>query len=215
MLALWAGLLAGALHVLAGPDHLVALAPLAVRHPRRALRTGVAWGLGHGLGVLALGLLGLLVREFIDIDALSAWSELLVGFVLIGIGAWSIRAALRLVVHNVPDDAHLLPAHVADAAPPRIHSPAAFGVGLLHGAAGAGHLFGVIPSLAFPPPEAALYLLAYLASAVAAMAGFGLLAGQLARIGAGRHLRPVLISCGALSVALGAGWIALGVEGVL
>ncbi len=210
MLALWAGLLAGALHVLAGPDHLVALAPLAIRHPARALRTGVAWGMGHGFGVLLLGALGLFVREAVDIDALSAWSELLVGFVLIGVGAWAVRSALRLVLKDAPADAHL-----HDVEPPRAHAPAAFGVGLLHGAAGAGHLFGVIPSLAFPPAEAITYLLAYLVAAVAAMAGFGLLAGLLARAGAGRRLRPILVSCGALSIALGGWWIVSGVEGVL
>jgi hypothetical protein len=49
MMALLTGLFAGALHVLAGPDHLVALAPIAADKPRRALSLGLRWGLGHGL----------------------------------------------------------------------------------------------------------------------------------------------------------------------
>jgi hypothetical protein len=51
MMALLIGLLADALHVLAGPGHLVALAPIAADKPRRALSFGLHWGLGYGLGI--------------------------------------------------------------------------------------------------------------------------------------------------------------------
>ena len=45
------GLLAGSMHVVSGPDHLVALAPLALHDKKRAYGVGALWGLGHGVGV--------------------------------------------------------------------------------------------------------------------------------------------------------------------
>ena len=89
-----AGLVAGAVHVLSGPDHLAAIAPYAVADKARSWRTGVRWGLGHSAGVLVVGLLVLLTRQALPVEALSARSELGVGLVLIGIGIWGIRAAL-------------------------------------------------------------------------------------------------------------------------
>eukprot|EP00438_Fugacium_kawagutii_P025792 Skav209817 [mRNA] locus=scaffold2424:43838:54211:+ [translate_table: standard] len=48
---------AGAFHSLSGPDHLAALAPLALRTsgPGKAFRTGAFWGFGHVLGQVLLG----------------------------------------------------------------------------------------------------------------------------------------------------------------
>ena len=89
-----AGLIAGFLHVLSGPDHLAAMAPYAVEGQRRAWRTGVRWGLGHTAGVLGVGLLALMFRDALHVEALSAWAERCVGFVLIGVGIWGMRAAL-------------------------------------------------------------------------------------------------------------------------
>ena len=43
----------GGLHVFSGVDHLAALAPVAVADAQRAGRTGMVWGLGHGIGVEA------------------------------------------------------------------------------------------------------------------------------------------------------------------
>lgn len=218
MFPLWAGLLAGLLHVISGPDHLVALAPMAVHNPGRALRTGAMWGLGHGLGVLALGGLGILVRGSIDVEAWSAWAEALVGLVLIGVGGWALRSALKVVVHthdhdhdHTHDHLHLhigRVEHASKAAHAR-HSHAAFGVGMLHGAAGVGHLFGVIPSMALPPADAVIYLVAYLVAAVAAMAGFGLLLGRLSGRASASTLRGVLATCGVASMVLGVVWVGL------
>ncbi len=90
----FAGLLAGFVHVLSGPDHLAAIAPYAVDGKSRAWRTGVRWGLGHAAGVLGVGLLVLALREALPVEAVSAWGERLVGLALIGIGIWGICAAL-------------------------------------------------------------------------------------------------------------------------
>ena len=137
------GLFAGFVHVLAGPDHLAAIAPYAVNAKARAWRTGVRWGLGHSAGVLGIGLLALLLRDTLSIDLVSAWSERFVGMVLVGIGIWGLRAALAYGT-----DTHL---HRRDGqSHGHAHEHPAFAVGTVHGLAGSSHLFGVVPALACP-----------------------------------------------------------------
>ncbi len=94
-----AGLTAGAVHVLAGPDHLAAVAPLAANGEGRPWRSGLFWGVGHAGGVLLVGLLAILLREVLPIDRIAGVSEQLVGVVLIGIGVWGIGRGMRQVVH--------------------------------------------------------------------------------------------------------------------
>ncbi len=105
-----AGCLAGALHVIAGPDHLAAVAPLASRSRIGAWRAGLRWGVGHSAGVLAVGAAALALRGIIDVDALSGWSERLVGAMLIGIGLWIGQRAcskrLHAHLHHHDGEAH-------------------------------------------------------------------------------------------------------------
>ena len=61
MLLIFTGLSAGALHVVSGPDHLAVVAPLVAENPSKGFQLGFRWGLGHGLGVVILGLLGMFV----------------------------------------------------------------------------------------------------------------------------------------------------------
>lgn len=209
-----AGGAAGAAHVISGPDHLAALAPMSVHSPRRASQTGAAWGLGHGLGVLGLGTLGQLAKGYIDIQAVSAASELTVGFLLIGIGLWALHRVRSLQVHthdHTHDGSthHHIHIHSNDAAHSG-HSHAAFWVGALHGAAGGGHLLGVLPSLALPPAQAAAYLSTYLFAAVAAMTGFSLALGKLTSRGGPLMLRRILQTTAVASVVIGVAWIGIG-----
>jgi hypothetical protein len=109
---LWAGIAAGLVHVLSGPDHLVAVAPLAVDDDRPHWRAGFRWGLGHTAGVLVIGGLLLAFRELLPIDAISAYSERIVGLALIAIGVWGAHRATRLQVHR-HDHAHgVVHAHI-------------------------------------------------------------------------------------------------------
>lgn len=219
LLALLTGLAAGALHVVAGPDHLAALAPIALRDRLGAIRTGATWGLGHGAGVVLVGGLGVAASQLVDAAWLSAWSEFLVGFLLLGVGAWALRSALKLTVHehghghHDSDHSHLH-LHVGQEAHDRTahrgHTHAAFGVGLLHGAAGTGHLLGVIPALALPAAHAAIYLAAYLVAAVASMAVFGGALGLLARRTGPRALRGLMAASGVAAIAVGLYWLSAG-----
>ncbi|NOY27618.1 MAG: hydantoin utilization protein A [Oligoflexia bacterium] len=218
LVSFFSGLAAGSIHVVTGPDHLAAVAPLAIRDRRAAVRTGAAWGLGHGTGVVALGTAGMLARHVVDVPALSGWSEFSVGFLLIGLGLWSLRTGLRLEIHTHPHDhgdasghahshvhlgdgAHDSGAHAA-------HTHAAFGVGVFHGAAGMGHLLGVVPALALPPAEAAVYLAAYLIAAVVSMALFGYALGEITRRAGVAVVRRMVLVASVFTLAVGAWWLA-------
>lgn len=217
LVPLFSGLAAGSVHVFTGPDHIAAVAPLALRNRRAAVRTGAAWGLGHGLGVAVLGGLAMAARQAVDVEALSGWSEFSVGFLLVGLGTWSLRSALRLKIHSHPHDhdtaGHAHPhVHIGDevhdADAHRGHTHAAFGVGIFHGAAGMGHLLGVVPALALPPAESAVYLAAYLVAAVLSMAGFSFVLGQIAQRAGMRRMRGLMVAVSVFSLAVGGWWLA-------
>src|SRR5215475_4368561 len=82
MIAAITGLIAGIIHVWSGPDHLAAIAPLAVRRPFRSWIPGARWGLGHSVGVGLIGVLSLLLRNLIPRELISQWGERLVGVML-------------------------------------------------------------------------------------------------------------------------------------
>ncbi len=224
MYPLIAGIAAGALHVVSGPDHLAAIAPLAVRAPHRGATTGAAWGLGHAAGVIALGALGAVAKSFINVASIASWSEFLVGAALLGIGLWAVRQSRAVVIHTHEhahgQDAHhdhehehvhlhvRTPAHPPSAH--KHHTHAAFGVGMLHGAAGTGHLLGVLPSLALPPRQAAVYLVAYGVSAVLSMTAFGYGLGRVGTRLSPTHLRRFMIATGLFAVGLGIAWMISG-----
>jgi ABC-type nickel/cobalt efflux system permease component RcnA len=200
------------------------VAPLAADDRGRGFRTGARWGFGHAAGVLAVGGLALLLRSSLPLEGLSAWSERLVGVVLIGIGLWAARRVLRLRVHAHPHDhdgahhAHIH-VHASDAAHDhgapaahRRHVHAAFGIGALHGVAGSAHFLGVLPALALPTLGASVaYVLAFGAGSVLAMAIFaGLVAWAATRFAdtGTRAYRALLALTSASAVIVGLFWLA-------
>lgn len=184
------GLAAGSTHVVSGPDHLAAVLPLAVEGRWRAAATGAWWGVGHAAGVVLLGAVGHLLADHLDIEVLSAWSEIAVGVLLIGLGGWTLWRSAQ------PSSDR-----------PRHTHRSAVGIGFLHGTAGAGHLFGVLPSLGMGPGTAGVYLGAYMMAAVASMALFALGAGVLASKPS--HVPWALRGAGLAAVGVGIAWVAL------
>ncbi|MDF1839737.1 MAG: hydantoin utilization protein A, partial [Planctomycetota bacterium] len=89
------------------------------------------------------------------------------------------------------------------------HRHAALGIGLVHGLAGAGHFWVVLPSLAMGPGEAAIFIASYIGASVVAMAFFGGVMGQLAHRVGSKGLRTLFTSVGVITVAVGAAWLAL------
>jgi hypothetical protein len=218
MIATITGLIAGIIHVWSGPDHLAAIAPLAVRRPRRSWAPGVRWGLGHSAGVGVVGLLSLWLRDLLPINLLSTWGERLVGVMLFGIGLWALRKALKVHAHEHVHEGerHVhLHAHshkIAHEEPQaHQHTHAAFGIGILHGLAGSSHFLGVLPILALPTHTQALaYLLAFAAGTVASMAAFswimGLLASRCAS-GSAQIYRGLMAFCAAMAIGVGCFWL--------
>lgn len=219
LLAVLTGLFAGTAHVLSGPDHLAAVAPLAVDQRGRTWRVGLLWGIGHSSGVWLLALLALVFREAIPIDLLSTWGERLVGFVLIGVGLWGLRRLVGTHVHSHvhEHDGHRhMHIHVHDHPPEEdhpvehSHSHSAFGIGTLHGLAGTSHLLGVLPALLLPSRiSATAYVIAYGIGSIAAMTAFswimGLVASRLDRFG-NRAYRLLLTGSCTAAIVIGCYW---------
>ena len=220
MYVILTGILAGIIHVWTGPDHLTAVAPLAVRRPQRAWVPGVRWGFGHSAGVAVVGLLSLMLRNLIPVDWLSSWGERLVGVMLFGIGLWALHHAFKNKIHahehehdgerHVHFHTHHH-GHAPEKAAPHRHTHAAFGIGTLHGLAGSSHFLGVLPALALPTTtQAVAYIAAFGAGTVLAMTlfswGIGWLALRLTDQGA-IFYRRLMTGCGVAALGVGVFWM--------
>ena len=218
MLTLITGALAGLFHVLSGPDHLAAVAPLAIADRQRGWLAGWTWGIGHASGVVCVAALAVLLRDVLPaIDALSAWSERLVGAALIAVGIWALRRSARVQpaahAHGAMSHDHM---HV-QAGPGWIrrlgHAHASFCLGVLHGIAGSSHFFGVLPALALPSRTAALlYIGAFGCGTVVAMTAFAAVAGSAgARVGRGAVAhRAMMMGAALLALSVGSWWLVVG-----
>jgi hypothetical protein len=215
MLTAITGALAGLFHVLSGPDHLAAVAPLAVADRRRGWIAGWTWGFGHASGVVAVAALGVLLRDLLPpIDVISAWSERLVGVALIAVGLWALRRSARIAphphAHGAVSHDHL---HV-QAGPGWMrrlgHAHASFCLGVLHGIAGSSHFLGVLPALALPTRAAALtYIGAFGVGTVVAMTAFAAVTGFIAggRLAATAH-RAMMATAAVVAIVIGGYWLA-------
>jgi hypothetical protein len=215
MLTIITGALAGFFHVLSGPDHLAAVAPIAVNDRERGWIAGWTWGLGHASGVVVVAVIAILLRDLLPpIETISAWSERLVGGALIAVGLWALRRSLLITpathAHGAATHDHL---HV-QAGPAWLrrlgHVHASFCLGVLHGIAGSSHFFGVLPALALPTRAAALgYIAAFGVGTVVAMTAFAAaagFAGTRARHSAAAH-RAMLLAAASVAIVVGGVWI--------
>jgi ABC-type nickel/cobalt efflux system permease component RcnA len=195
------GFAAAMAHVLSGPDHLAAVAPLALNTKFRPWIIGMAWGIGHLTGMLLLGVLFFFFKEIIPIEFISSYSERIVGFLLIAIGLWSI---LRLFKHNWKRKHSHLHAHLDDKGQVVVHQHghdhsntkkhehtheelahqtywAAMSIGILHGLAGFSHILHMLPTLAFPTKlDSGLYLLGFGGGTIFGMVLFSFILGLIA-----------------------------------
>jgi len=190
MIAILTGIIAGSIHVFTGPDHLAAIAPLSLDSKKSSWQIGLRWGIGHTAGVFIVGAIALLLREFIHIESLSAYSERIVGIVLIGIGLWGFYSSFKKKVH-AHEHTHDGKTHIHlhyhslqnshNKPEAHKHTHAALSVGIIHGLAGSSHLFGILPALAFSTRiEAVLYLLFFGVGTIAAMLIFSSTMGYIA-----------------------------------
>ncbi len=182
-LTLVSGAIAGLLHVLSGPDHLSAVAPLAVSDGRRGWFAGWMWGIGHSTGVICVAALAVVLRDWLPpIEVLSQWSERAVGGALIAVGFWALRRS-AIISPDAHRHGHVAHGHLHVQRGPtwlrRLgHAHASFYLGILHGVAGSSHFFGVLPALALPSRAAGLtYVMAFGVGTVGAMTIFAAIVG--------------------------------------
>lgn len=215
------GFVAGVVHVISGPDHVAAVAPFAVHKKEKTWQVGFFWGLGHTGGVWLVGILAILLREILPIDLISSWSERLVGVVLIGIGLWGIRSALKIRIHyheHEHEDGRHGHFHVHQAGESHDHphshrhAHAPLGIGILHGLAGSSHFLGVLPALMLPTHlAAAAYILFFGIGSIIAMSIFSYLIGLFTRKVATTlpAYRGMLLSFAFLAIAVGVVWLVI------
>ncbi|WP_373049285.1 hypothetical protein [Vulgatibacter sp.] len=195
-LAAIAGISSGALHAIAGPDHVLSLAPLSVGRKRGAWRIGLLWGLGHALGTAAAAVILFLAVSAADLHGVDSWAEGIAGLALIGMGIWGLVRRHR--AHRGCEGA--------------ITGRSICTVGLIHGCTGAAALLMLLPAAV---AESDLVRLVFLggfslgstlamAGLTAAMAAMAARRGSLGALLRGRL--PALASVG--SMALGSFWIA-------
>lgn len=222
-----AGCMAAVLHVLMGPDHLAAVAPFALESKRSAWKIGLFWGLGHLFGMVLIGGLFMGFREFIPVEEISAYSEQLVGLVLIIIGIW---AFYKIYTENGGHD-HL---HV-HAAEPMIHKHehshtleaghehshphtsgqgnlASFSIGVLHGLAGISHFILFLPVASFEDStDAYLYIFGFVFGIVLAMTVFAMLMGTVSSFAQNGHnknlFRGIRLLGGLMAILIGIYWM--------
>lgn len=195
------GFIAATIHVISGPDHLAAIAPIAVSTKFRPWMIGMSWGIGHLIGMLLIGILFFFFRELIPVDLISANSEKIVGLLLILIGLWSLGRLLKhnwrrkhkhVHTHKDEEGNAYIHAHGHDHGdlshhrhthlnPERQTYFAALGIGILHGLAGFSHIFHLLPTMAFSTRlDAAAYLLGFGGGTIFAMVIFSALLGMIA-----------------------------------
>lgn len=199
MLIFLTGLAASMAHVVTGPDHLAAVTPLAIDSRKRSWIIGFSWGFGHTIGMLLIGLVFILFKEFISVDTISKHSDTIIGFLLIGIGTWAIlRTYLRHShIHRPHPHFHTRPylyahihSHSHDELPDHDHDHpgtvkqnafTALFIGIVHGFAGFSHLFALLPALALPTIwESVAYISAFAIGTIITMILFAFILGFVA-----------------------------------
>ncbi|HPF60666.1 MAG: hypothetical protein KC544_00620 [Gemmatimonadetes bacterium] len=205
-LALGTALVLGLTHALE-MDHMLAVSTFVTHHPTRraAAGFGARWGLGHSLAVVLVGTALLLAGASIP-ARLESTAEAIVGVTLIGLGAWTIRAAgkvSRAPHHHHPHD--------------RVERRGPGAVGLLHGLAGTGGVMALLPATLTDRVTIGIgYLLTFSVGVVAAMTAFAMLAATL--VGGANDRSAVWgprvsRGLGALAIAVGAWWIVRALAG--
>ena len=232
-LPFFAGFLASVLHVISGPDHLAAITPLAIETKKKVWRIGLLWGLGHLMGMFVVGLLFILFRQLIPVEAISANSELLVGAILIGVGTWAIfRIFYKGKKHKHP--------HIHGGDQPYIHihkhthssnelehehthsnslrqnSWSSFLIGVLHGLAGISHFILLLPVLGFENQyQAIIYVIGFALGTVTAMVVYAYLLGRLSnysrKLNNPRFTQSIRITGALFAIVVGVFWLYLGI----
>lgn len=170
----WAGLLAGGLHALTGPDHLAALAPLCIgRAKLESALIGALWGCGHDAGQVIFGLAFLLLKGRLHIELVRTWASRVVGVTLLAIGAVGLKEAQEVPV-SILAEGGASNTYPGEAVGSRKNTQRlrTFATGLVYGLQ-PDALIMILPALALPSRLAgAAYLGMFLLGTVVAMGSY-------------------------------------------
>ncbi|TVZ27057.1 MULTISPECIES: urease accessory protein UreH domain-containing protein [Flavobacteriaceae] len=227
---LLAGTLASMLHVISGPDHLAAVTPLVIETKRKAWKIGLFWGLGHLVGMLLIGVLFLLFKEYIPVESISKYSEQLVAIVLIGVGFWAFYRIFNEQkkhqhphVHNEGENYVHIHAHEHshNEGHKHVHDKivkqnvlSSFGIGFLHGLAGVAHFLLLLPVLGFENNlEGLQYIIGFAIGTVLAMSVYALILGKLTSHSKHQHndnfFKGIRFAGGLFAIVIGFYWLYL------
>ncbi|MGH7504460.1 MAG: sulfite exporter TauE/SafE family protein [Longimicrobiales bacterium] len=206
-------LLVGSVHALEA-DHMAAVTSFAVRRPRwrEAVGFGLRWAFGHGAVVVVAGAVMLLIGIRIPQGATHVL-ERLVGLVLIGLGAWTVRGARRIHAHKHSHADGTSHVHLHSHAFVRDHDHrhGATAVGMLHGLAGTAPGVALVPIASFDSAvQGVIYLLLFAVGTAGGMALYALLAGLVvgrAAFRSERLARKTAAVTGCITIAVGAFWM--------
>ncbi|MGB1449099.1 MAG: sulfite exporter TauE/SafE family protein [Flavobacteriaceae bacterium] len=182
------GIIAAALHVISGPDHLAAVSPIAIETKHKVWRIGFYWGAGHLFGMLVIGLLFISLKEAIPVNSISNYSEQLVAIVLIGIGLWSLyKLFYRESIHKKSKriTSEVLFNQKQDQQHRKVNNGVtfSFSIGLLHGFAGIAHFLLLLPVLGFSSKvDSGLYIIGFAIGTVLAMTLYSMILGVLTKL---------------------------------
>lgn len=208
-------------------DHVMTLSVYASRsrdadQKGDGIRLGLKWALGHGLVLLATGILLLVVGQALP-EAWFVVAERIVALVMIGLGLRlgfeliSQRRHLHFHTHDeLAPHAHWH-SHAPTEGPSSVtvpesahrHSHGPMLVGGLHGLAGSAGVLAVVPAASGPAWVGLLYLFIFAIGVALAMALVSGLLGEIAR----RFASPTEsgVRLGALRASSALGSVALGI----
>lgn len=231
------GLLASMIHVVAGPDHIAAVGPLALRAKSRSWFIGMSWGIGHVAGMLLLGLIFFFFKDAFPIGFISENSERIVGLLLIFIGLWAISKIKGLkthkhahdhkhqsngdtvYVHRHSHDHNQIHTHGHEHGDIQDHKHlekiikqsywAAAGIGIIHGFAGVSHIISMLPTLAFESNfQSISYLIGFAIGTIFAMVAFSFLLGLVSNYATEKRKDNILIG---INIVVGLAAIVIGI----
>ena len=224
---LFAGILAAALHVISGPEHLAAVTPFAIESKKKAWKVGLFWGVGHILGMLLIGVLFLFFKELIPVETISTNSEKIVGIILIALGVWifykifkkeKIHEHIHVHSENNPiihKHQHL---HTSKNTHNHKHSNlkqgifASLSVGFIHGLAGIAHFLLFLPVIGFGTViDSVKYILGFAIGTLLAMISFAFVIGKIASFNKNGHndifFKGIRLAGGLFAFIIGVYWV--------
>ena len=199
---LFTGFSFGLLHVLAGPDHLSALAALSVGSSWRAFNLGFRWGIGHSSGLVGVAAIFIYLKGEMNLILLEKYCDTFVGIFMIALGCYGVLGALKIYrekkmkreeVHfsssfeNIGAeeyssimDIKWLP--FIDMHEPITQRLVSFLIGLLHGVAGPGGILGVLPAVEMKNLRSScIYLGSFIIASTLSMGTFASLYGEITK----------------------------------